>query len=53
MQKVSAVYTNWFMRQSLGAKSSIIIILAVIASVPALGQAALCRIFERDGPGIV
>jgi hypothetical protein len=26
--------------------------LAVIASVPALGQAALCRLFERDGPGI-
>jgi hypothetical protein len=38
--------------KSLGAKSSIITILAVIASVPALGQAALCRLFERDGPVI-
>jgi hypothetical protein len=52
MQKVSAACTNWYMRQNPGAKSSIITILVVIASVPALGQAALCRLFGRDGPGI-
>jgi hypothetical protein len=39
------------MRRNPGAKSNIITILAVIASVPALGQAVPCRLFERDGPG--
>jgi hypothetical protein len=34
------------------AKSNIITILAVIASVPALGQAVPCRHFGRDGPEI-
>ncbi len=32
-------------------KSNTITILAVTASVPALGQAAPCQLFERDGPG--
>jgi hypothetical protein len=32
-------------------KSNIITILAVIASVPALGQAVPCQLFKRDGPG--
>jgi hypothetical protein len=39
------------MRRNPRAKSNIITILAVIASVPALGQAVLCRLFGRDGPG--
>jgi hypothetical protein len=51
-EKVSAACTNWYMRPKLGAKSSITTILVVIASEPALGQAALCRHFERDGPEI-
>jgi hypothetical protein len=50
--KVSAVCTNCYMRRNLGAKSNIIIILAAIASLLALGQAALCRLFRRDGPEI-
>jgi hypothetical protein len=39
MQKVSAVCTNCYMRRSLGVKSSIITILAAIASLPVLAQA--------------
>jgi hypothetical protein len=38
-------------RRNPGVKSNIITILAVIASVLALGQAVLCRLFGRDGPG--
>jgi hypothetical protein len=50
MQKASAIYTSYYMRRNPGEKSSIITILAVIASVLALGQAVSCRLFERDGP---
>jgi hypothetical protein len=50
MQKVSAIYTSYYMRRNPGVKSNIITILAVIASVLALGQAVPCRLFERDGP---
>jgi hypothetical protein len=39
------------MRRSPGEKNNIITILAVIDSAPALGQAAPCRPFGRDGPG--
>jgi hypothetical protein len=39
------------MRQNHGVKSNIITILAVITSVPALGQAVLCQLFERDDLG--
>jgi hypothetical protein len=38
------------MRRNPGVKSNIITILAVIASVPALGQDVPCRLFGRDGP---
>jgi hypothetical protein len=38
------------MRRNRGVKSNITTILAVIASVLALGQAATCRLFGRDGP---
>jgi hypothetical protein len=38
------------MRRNPGVNSSIITILAVIASVLDLGQAVLCQPFERDGP---
>jgi hypothetical protein len=51
MQKVSAVCTNCYMRQNLGAKSNTIIILAAIASSLALGQAALCQPSGKDGLG--
>jgi hypothetical protein len=50
MQKVSAVCTNCYMRQKPRVKSSIITILAAIASLLALGQAAPCQPFGRDGP---
>jgi hypothetical protein len=52
MQKVSAVCTNYYMRRNPGAKSNTITILAAIASLLALGQAASCRLFGRDGPEI-
>jgi hypothetical protein len=39
------------MRRSPEVRSNIIIILVVIASVPALGQAVPCQLFGRDGPG--
>jgi hypothetical protein len=52
MQKVSTVCTNCYMRRNPGAKNNTITILAVIASLLALGQAAPCRRFERDGPEI-
>jgi hypothetical protein len=52
MQKVSAICTSYYMRRNPGAKSNIITILAVIASVLALGQAVMCRLFGRDGPEI-
>jgi hypothetical protein len=50
MQKVSAVYMSYCMRQNPGVKSSITTILVAIASVPDLGQAVPCQPFERDGP---
>jgi hypothetical protein len=50
MQKVSAIYTNYYMRQNPRVKNNIITILAVIASVLALGQVAPCQPFGRDGP---
>jgi hypothetical protein len=50
--KVSAVLTNSYMRRNPGAKSNTITILAAIASLLALGQAAPCRLFGRDGPEI-
>jgi hypothetical protein len=50
MQKVSAVCTNFYIRRSPGVKISIITILAAIASLLALGQAAPCQPFGRDGP---
>jgi hypothetical protein len=52
MQKVSTACTNFYMIRNPGAKSNTIIILAVIASLLALGQAAPCRLFGRDGPEI-
>jgi hypothetical protein len=51
VQKVSAVCTNFYMRQSPRVKNSIITILAAIASLLALGQAAPCQPFGRDGLG--
>jgi hypothetical protein len=36
------------MRQNPGVKSNTITILAVTASVPALGQAVPCQLFGRD-----
>jgi hypothetical protein len=39
------------MRRNPRVKSNIITILAVIASVLALGQVVSCRLFGRDGPG--
>jgi hypothetical protein len=50
MQKVSATCTNFYMRRSPGVKSSITTTLVAIASLLALGQAALCQPFGRDGP---
>jgi hypothetical protein len=50
MQNVSATCTNFRMRRSPGVKNSIIIILAAIASLLALAQAAPCQPFGRDGP---
>jgi hypothetical protein len=50
MQKVSAICTSYYMRRNPGVKSNIITILAVTASVLALGQVVLCQLFERDGP---
>ena len=41
MQKVSAICTNYYMRRNPRVKSNIITILAVIASVLALGLACL------------
>jgi hypothetical protein len=52
MQKVSAVCTNCSMRRNPGAKSNTITILAAIALLLALGQAASCRLFGRDGTEI-
>jgi hypothetical protein len=52
MQKVSAIYTNYYMRRNTRAKNNIITILAVIASVLALGQVVPCQPFGRDGPKI-
>jgi hypothetical protein len=51
VQKVSAVCTNFYMRQSPRVKSSIIIILVAIASLLVLAQVAQCQLFGRDGPG--
>jgi hypothetical protein len=50
-KKASAVCMSYYMRRNHGVKSNIITILAVIASVPALGQAVPCQLFGRDGPG--
>jgi hypothetical protein len=52
MQKVSAIFTSYYMRRNPGVKSNIITILAVIASVLALGQVVPCQLFGRDGPEI-
>jgi hypothetical protein len=52
MQKVSEIYTNYYMRQNPGVKNNIITILAVIASMLALGQVVPCQPFGRDGPEI-
>jgi hypothetical protein len=52
MQKVSAIYTNYYMRQNPGVKNNIITILAVIASVLALGQAVPCQLFGKGGSEI-
>jgi hypothetical protein len=52
MQKVSAIYMNYYMRRNPGVKNNIITILAVIASVLALGQAVPCQPFGRHGPEI-
>jgi hypothetical protein len=52
MQKVFAACTNFYMKRNPGAKSNTITILAAIASLLALGQAAPCRLFRRDGPEI-
>jgi hypothetical protein len=49
VQKVSAVCTNFYMRRSLGVKSSIITILAPIASSLVQAQAAQCQPFGRGG----
>jgi hypothetical protein len=51
MQKVSAVCMSYCMRRNHGVKSNITIFLAVIASVPALGQVVPCQLFGRDGLG--
>jgi hypothetical protein len=51
MQKVSVVCMSYYMRRNPRVKSNIITILAVIASVPALGQVVPCQLFGRDGPG--
>jgi hypothetical protein len=50
MQKVFAVCTNCYTRRNPGAKSSIITILADIASLLVPAQAAQCRLFGSDGP---
>jgi hypothetical protein len=50
MQKVSAICMSYYMKRNHGVKSNIITILAVIASVPALGQAVPYQLFGRDGP---
>jgi hypothetical protein len=50
MRKVSATYTNCYMRQNPRVRNSIITTLAATALAPDLGQAAQCRPFERDGP---
>jgi hypothetical protein len=39
------------MRRSPRVRSNIIIILAAIATVPALGQAVPCQLFGKDGLG--
>jgi hypothetical protein len=52
MLKVSVACTNFCMRLSPRVKSSITTTLAVMASLPALGQAALCQLSGSDGPGI-
>jgi hypothetical protein len=49
MQKVSAVCMNFYMRRSPRVKSSIITILAVIASSLIQAQAAQCQPFRRGG----
>jgi hypothetical protein len=50
MQKASAAYMIYCMRQNPGVKSGITTILAATASAPGLGQAAPCQPFERGGP---
>jgi hypothetical protein len=53
MQRVSAIYISYCMRQNPGVRSSITTILAATASVLDLGQAVMCQPFERDGPATV
>jgi hypothetical protein len=50
--KVSTICTNYYMIRNPGVKNNIITILAVIASVLALGRAVPCQLFGRDGPEI-
>jgi hypothetical protein len=52
MLKVSVACMNFCMRRSPRVRSSITTTLAAMASLPALGQAALCRPSGSDGPGI-
>jgi hypothetical protein len=51
MQKVSAICMSYCMRRNHGVRNNITTILAVIASVPVLGQAVPCQLFEKDGLG--
>jgi hypothetical protein len=50
VQKVSAAYTNFYMRRSPRVKNNIITILAAIASLLVLARAASCQPFGKDGP---
>jgi hypothetical protein len=49
MQKVFAICMSYYMRRNPGVNNNIITILAAIALVLDLGQAAPCQHFERDG----
>jgi hypothetical protein len=51
MQKVYVACMSYYMRRNPRVKSNTITILAVIALVPALGQAVSYQLFGRDGPG--
>jgi hypothetical protein len=49
MQKVSVVYTNFYMRRNPRVRSIITIILVATASLLVQAQAAQCQPFERGG----